>query len=144
MPGSSMYNKLFTKILDSSIWLESMPTRIVWLTMIAAMDEDGFCQFASVGNVASRARVTRAEAQKAIDRLEGPDEDSGDPDNDGRRLERVPGGWMVLNAKKHRDMVTRVIVQEQTRKRVTRFREAKRSGNAQVTGIRLRRLRRCP
>ena len=43
-----MYNKLFTKILDSSIWLESDGTRIVWMTLLAAMDQDGFAQFASV------------------------------------------------------------------------------------------------
>lgn len=128
-----MYNKLFTKILDSSIWLESTPTRIVWLTFIAVMDEVGFVQFAAVGNVANRARVTLDEAQEAIKALEGPDDESGDPDNDGRRIERVPGGWMVLNAQKHRDLVTRAIKQEQTRERVAKHRALKRSGNAPVT-----------
>lgn len=129
-----MYNKLFTKILDSSIWLEPMPTRIVWLTMIATMDETGFCQFAAVANVAHRARVSLDQAQKAIACLEGPDSESSDPDNNGRRVERVPGGWMVLNAEKHRSMVTRVIIQTQTRDRVRRFREkAKRISNATVT-----------
>lgn len=129
----SMYNKLFTKILDSSIWLESMPTRIVWLTFIAAMDEHGFCQFASVANVAHRARVSLQEAEEAIACLEGPDANSSDPDNDGRRLERVPGGWMVLNAEKHRAMVTRVVIKEQTRERVRKHRAEKRTSNAQVT-----------
>jgi hypothetical protein len=128
-----VYNKLFTKILDSSIWLESTPTRIVWLTFIAVMDEDGFAAFASVGNVAHRARVTLEEAAAAIALLEGPDPDSGDPDNQGKRLERVPGGWMVLNAKKHRDMVTRVVIQEQTRERVRRHRELKRNSNGSET-----------
>ena len=129
-----MYNKLFTKILDSSIWLESMPTRIVWLTIIAAMDEHGFAQFASVANIAHRARVTAEEAEAAMACLEGPDENSSDQDNEGRRLDRVPGGWVVLNAQKHRDMVTRAVQQEQTRERVRRFRErVKRGGNENVT-----------
>lgn len=129
-----MYNKLFTKILDSSIWLESMPTRIVWLTFIAAMDEHGFCQFASVANVAHRARVSLPEADEAIKCLEGADPNSSDPDNEGRRLERVPGGWMVLNSEKHRHMVTRAIIQEQTRERVRRHRDkVKRNSNAPVT-----------
>lgn len=129
-----MYNKLFTKILDSSIWLESMPTRIVWLTFIAAMDEHGFCQFASVANVAHRARVSLPEAEEAIRCLEGADPNSSDPDNEGRRLERVPGGWMVLNSEKHRHMVTRAVIQEQTRQRVKRHREkVKRNSNAPVT-----------
>lgn len=128
-----MYNKLFTKILDSSIWLEPTPTRIVWLTFIAVMDERGFAQFASAGNVAHRARVTIEEAQVAISSFEGPDPESSDPENDGRRLERVPGGWLVLNAEKHRAMVTKAIIQEQTRLRVQKHRDKKRSSNAPVT-----------
>lgn len=121
-----MYNKLFTKILDSSIWLESTPTRIVWLTFIAVMDEVGFVQFASPANVAHRARVSLEEATQALFCLEQPDPQSSDPDNDGRRVERVPGGWMVLNADKHRDLVTRAVIQEQTRARVKRFRDRKK------------------
>lgn len=128
-----MYNKLFTKILDSSIWLESAPTRLVWLTFIAVMDEHGFVQFAAPANVAHRARVTLEEAEEALHTLESPDPNSSNPNNDGRRIERVPGGWMVLNAKDHRDMVTRAIQKEQTKTRVQRFREKKRNGNAPVT-----------
>lgn len=121
-----MYNKLFTKILDSSIWLESTPTRIVWLTMIAVMDQDGFAQFAAAKNVAHRARVTPAEAEDALHILENPDPDSSNPDNEGRRLERVPGGWLVLNADKHRQLVTRLVEREQNRIRVARHRGKKR------------------
>jgi hypothetical protein len=128
----TMYNKIFTKILDSSVWLEPSPTRIVWITFIAAMDENGFCPFAAVGNVASRAHVSIDEAREAIKVLESPDADSSDPENEGRRIEKVPGGWMVLNAPKYRAIVTRANHQEKTRERVRRFRQ-KRSGNASVT-----------
>jgi hypothetical protein len=127
-----MYNKLFTKILDSSIWLESDATRLVWLTLLAAMDEDGFAQFASVANLAHRARVTLDACTEAARCLEAPDANSGDPDHGGRRLERVDGGWVVLNAGKYRLMVTRVVAREQTRERVRKFR-AKAAGNAPVT-----------
>lgn len=118
-----MYNKLFTKILDSSIWLETDSTRIVWLTLIAAMDETGFVQFASVANLAHRARVEESHAVEAVKRLESPDANSSDPENEGRRIERVPGGWIILNAEKYRDLVTRAVAQEKTRQRVARFRE---------------------
>jgi hypothetical protein len=121
----TMYNKIFTKILDSSIWLESDATRIVWVTMIAAMDETGFCQFASAANVARRANVDPEKAAAAIAVLEAPDADSSDPENEGRRIERVPGGWIVLNAEKYRAIVTRAVNQEQTRQRVARFRSKK-------------------
>lgn len=128
-----MYNKIFTKILDSSIWLEPTPTRIVWITLLAAMDENGFCAFAAVGNVAGRARVTVDEAREALDILGKPDPESSDPTNDGRRVERVPGGWIVLNAIKYREIVTRANAQEKTNERVKRYREKKRSGNADET-----------
>lgn len=132
-----MYNKLFTKILDSSIWLEPMPTRIVWLTMIAAMDDDGMVQFASVANLAHRARVSELEASEAVRTLESPDRNSSDHDHEGRRIERVPGGWIVLNANKYRELVSRVVAKEKTRIRVAKFRETKRArdagGNAPVT-----------
>jgi len=128
-----MYNKLFTKILDSSIWLQPTGTRIVWLTFIAVMDESGFVQFASVANVAHRAIVSVEEAQEAIRCLESPDPESSDPEHDGRRVERVPGGWIVLNAEKHRDLVTRAVAREQTASRVRKHREGKLACNGPVT-----------
>ena len=120
-----MYNKLFAKILDSSIWTEPTATRIVWLTFIAAMDEVGFVAFASTKNVAHRAIVTLDEAEAAIKCLESPDKDSFDPDNDGRRIERVTGGWMVLNAGKYRAIATREHQKELNRNRVAEFRKRK-------------------
>lgn len=117
-----MYNKLFTRILDSSIWLESHATRIVWVAMLASMDEDGYCHFASIGNVAQRAVVSREEAEKAMAILEAPDANSSDPAHEGRRVERVPGGWLVLNAPKYREIATREQSKVQTRERVRRFR----------------------
>ena len=120
-----MYNKIFTKILDSSIWLETDSTRIVWLTLIASMDEQGFTQFASIANLAHRARVSARAAGVAVKTLESPDKDSSDPEHEGRRIERVPGGWMVLNSAKYRDLVTRAVAQQKTRERVARFRAKK-------------------
>jgi hypothetical protein len=128
-----MYNKLFTRILDSSIWLQPTSTRIVWVTFLAAMDEHGFCQFAAVGNVSQRAMVPLKAAQSAIECLEAPDPESSDKSNEGRRIERVPGGWIVLNAEKYQALATRAHVQEQTRDRVKRHRESKRTCNAPVT-----------
>lgn len=133
-----MYNKLFTKILDSSIWLEPTHIRLVWLTMIAAMDEDGFAQFASVANLAYRARLTEEETQEAVDCLSAPDPNSSDQDFEGRRIERVPGGWQILNASKYREIVTREVAREKTRLRVAKFRESKRAvtnSNAPVTVV---------
>jgi hypothetical protein len=123
-----MYNKLFTKILDSSIWLEPISTRIVWLTMLASMDENGMCQFASVMNLARRANVpTTEEAAAAVKVLESPDPHSSDPENEGRCIERVPGGWIVLNAPKYRALVTRKESQRLGAERAKSYRNRKKS-----------------
>lgn len=118
-----MYNKLFTKILDSSIWLENQPTRIVWITFIAMMDMDGMVALSSIGNVANRARVSEQEATDAINCLENPDHHNPDQDHEGRRIERIPGtGWIVLNAAKYRDIVKADVARAMNRERVTRHR----------------------
>ena len=101
-----MFVKLFQKMLDSSIWLESDSTVRVWVTLLLSMDSDGFCQFASIENLARRARVYPYLVRKAVAILEAPDPQSTTPGDDGRRIERVQGGWIVLNAKKYRDIST--------------------------------------
>src|SRR5215831_6768042 len=132
-----VYNKLFAKIVRSSIWLEPTPTRLVWFMFIALMDEDGYVQFASPANVAHTARITGDEADEAIRILESPDANSADDNNAGRRIERVPGGWLILNAGKYRDLVTKDMIRQQTRERVARHRAKEKAQktecNADVT-----------
>ena len=122
-----MYNKLFSKILDSSIWLEPTTTRICWITLLAAMDEDGYAHFSAIENLANRARVTIDEATAAVDCFLAPDKNSSNPANGGRRIERVPGGYLILNAAEHRKTYKRIIEREQVRARVQRHR-AKKNG----------------
>src|SRR3990167_9857002 len=121
-----MYNKIFHKILDSSIWLEATPTRIVWITLIAAMDQDGFAHFSALENLAARARVTADEAKIAVECFLAPDPNSANPANEGRRIERVPGGYMILNSAEHRQTVNRIIQREKTRERVAKHRAKQR------------------
>lgn len=108
--------------MDSSIWLESNTTRIVWITLLAAMDEDGYAHFACIKNLALRANVTDTEAQEAIDVLLAPDPNSSNPANEGRRIERIPGGYLILNAIEYRNLSKRIHQREQTRQRVKHHR----------------------
>lgn len=121
-----MYNKLFTSILDSSIWLEDDGVVRVWVTLLASMDESGFCKFGGIASLARRANKTLNETQRVVEVLESPDKFDPEQDFEGRRIERVPGGWMVLNAVKYRDMATRSIAMERNRIRVQKFRAAKK------------------
>ena len=90
--------------------------------------------------MANRAVLSLKDTEAAIKVLESPDPNSADKEFDGRRIERVPGGWMVLNAKKHHDLTNREIAKEKVRQRVARHRlrkqiglETEKSSNAAVT-----------
>ena len=101
----SGFVKLYGSILDSSIWGEPAGTRLVWITMLAMADEHGQI-VASSGGLARRANVTREELDDAIRVLSSPDPDSKSPEFEGRRIEKIDGGWAILNHRKYRDMRT--------------------------------------
>lgn len=99
--------KLYATILDSSLWWsEDAATRLVWITLLVAADHEGIYR-GTIPALAGRARVTLEEARLAVHRLHQPDPDSRTPDNDGRRVETVPGvGFRLLNYSKYREKRT--------------------------------------
>ena len=100
---SHSFTKLFSSITESTVWGESHATRIVWITMLAMADRMGRVS-ASVPGLANRARVTLEECEHALERFMSPDKYSRTPDNDGRRIEPIEGGWRLINHSKYREM----------------------------------------
>ncbi len=98
MPG---FVKLDCSILYSSIWSESSETRIIWITMLAMANQNGVVPATAPG-ISSAAFVSLSETRKAIALLEAPDPDSKSLENEGRRIERVEGGYLILNYDKYR------------------------------------------
>ena len=121
-----MYSKLFASLLTSSVWDTDIETRVVWITLLALKDQDGFARVATVEGLARLARVSVEGAEKAVKILTGPDPDSSDPEHDGRRIERAPGGWVVLNAKKYDALGSEQHRREKNAEYVRRHRERKR------------------
>jgi hypothetical protein len=126
-----VYNKLYAKIVHSSIWLAPDAQRIAWITLLALMDQDGFVNLASSANLAHVARITPDEANAAVQAFESPDPLEPTQEHEGRRVERVPGGWIVLNAEKYRKVATADQIRQQTRERVRAYR-ARHRGNAKI------------
>lgn len=93
---SETYAKLFGSILDSSIWQESKETRLVWITMLAMKDQFGKV-YAAVPGLADRAKVTLDECIAAVEKLSKPDKWSRSKEFEGRRIEAISGGWLILN-----------------------------------------------
>lgn len=98
----SGFTKLVPEIVMSSIWNESPEVRCVWIAMLATKDENGYVR----GNAASLARlanVSLESAKEAIEKFQLPDPDSNSTEEDGRRIQAVPGGWFVINHARYRE-----------------------------------------
>ncbi len=116
------YCKLYSSIITSTIWCEDHATRIVWISMLALKDRDGFVA-GSVPGFAAVARVSIEEMRAAVAKLSSPDPDSNCQDFEGRRIERVDGGWLILNHEKYRDKPDAERRKEQMREASRRYRE---------------------
>lgn len=97
----SGFTKLVPEIVQSSVWMESSDVRIVWIYILAMKDENGFIR-GDAERFAHFARVPIEAAQEAIRKFTSPDSKSATPDDDGRRLLEMPGGFVVVNHGKYR------------------------------------------
>ena len=96
------YAPLDSGILLSSVWSESPEIRCVWITMLAMKDKDGIVH-ASIPGLAHMARVSLEVTEQAVAKFLNADPYSRTKEHDGRRIEPVDGGWLVLNHTKYRN-----------------------------------------
>lgn len=100
------YAKLFSSITESSLWSEPKEVRLLFVTMLARANQIGFVE-ASVPGLARVANLTMAEVESALTVLMEPDPHSKDldaaPENEGRRIIKAPGGWLILNYEAYRN-----------------------------------------
>lgn len=99
------YSKLFSEIVMSTIWREPDHVRIVWITLLAIKDRWHKVN-ASLPGLADIARVTIDECLEAIKALSSPDHYSRTQENEGRRIQQIDGGWVVLNGEKYRNKMS--------------------------------------
>lgn len=130
----SGYTKLFSRILDSTIWREPNETRLLWITMLAMADQDGVVH-CTIPGLADRARISLQECEAALHKFQQPDKYSWSKEMEGRRITEVDGGWFLVNHAKYRALMCREEQQEKTRIRVARHRAAKKAAAARVTGV---------
>lgn len=99
------WTPLWSKIVDSSIWTESLQVRILFVTMLALKDRDHVVR-RNPFELARRANLTEDEVVLALKVLESPDTKRKEPqDYDGRRIKKVEDGWLMLNGDKYRRMM---------------------------------------
>lgn len=114
---------LFARIVDSSLWLEPDYVVKVFLTMMAKKDSDMIVR-GSAFNISQWAKKSEQETLDALKILSSPDTKRIEKQPfEGRRIERVEDGWLILNGKLYRDLM----VQENERARKRRWAAEKRA-----------------
>ena len=121
------FTKLFSTIVDSTVWREEMHVKVVWITMLAKANRNGDV-LASVPGLADAARVSLDQCVEALARLSAPDTWSRTKEHEGRRIVEVDGGWRLLNYPKYRELRDADERRIQTREAVRRYR-AKEKAN---------------
>ena len=140
--------KLDTKILNSTTWMDPDACKVFITGLLLAepfevreplqtinvLDTNpaefvvpvgwyGFVRAAGPA-IVHQAMLEEARGMDALQRLADPDPGSRTPDHEGRRMVRVPGGYLILNYIAHRDRDHSVA------ERQARFRARQRERNA--------------
>lgn len=118
------YTKLFGSILESTVWLEPPPIKVVWITILAMADRDGIVE-ASVPGLAKRAGVERSHCEQALALFLAPDPDSRTKEFEGRRITEIDGGWRLLNYETYRLRASADVAREKAAERKRRERARK-------------------
>jgi len=96
------YTKLFGSIITSTIWREKNETRILWITMLALKNKSGIVE-GSIPGLSDMARLSINATMEALEILRSPDPYSRTKEFEGRRIQDVEGGWLILNHEKWRN-----------------------------------------
>lgn len=126
------FTKLDEALFESSLCAAgAVPFAVFMLLLAKAKPPDGVARVSSSA-IAGVLRITDEECLKAFAVLQAPDRESRSLENEGRRIERVDGGWLILNYWKYRVMRDPDTRREQNREAAKRWR-AKRDGEPSVS-----------
>lgn len=107
------WTPLWNMIVDSSVWEEDDATCKVFVTLLALKDPDHVVRLTAY-QIGKKANKPEAEVLKALKILSSPDRRRIEPqEHEGRRIERVEDGWLVLAGQKYQEMVQEMIRQRQ-------------------------------
>jgi hypothetical protein len=115
--------------VDSSIWDEPDYVVKVFLTMLALKDSDHIVRL-NAYQIGQRSRKTELEVLDALKILSSPDTRRVEPQEfDGRRIQSVEDGWLILNGQKYREMVSKERVKARNRRAQEAWRQRQKAKN---------------
>ena len=116
-------------VVDSSLWEEPGDVVKVFMTMLATKNSDHVCELDAY-RIAKKCNFVLPDRTideiKALDIfkiLASPDKRrKGKQEFDGRRIQAVAGGWLILNGEKYRKMVSEEMKKARNRRSQTTYR----------------------
>lgn len=100
------WTPLWSMVVGSSIWDEPDWVVKVFLTMLALKDSDHIVR-RNAYQLGKDARKSEQEILDALKILSSPDTKRIEPQPfDGRRIQAVEEGWLILNGEKYRTMLS--------------------------------------
>lgn len=96
------FTKLFSSITESSIWGESDQILRTWVMFLARANWHGIVE-GSIPGLAYLCHMEVMDFERCLEVLIAPDKYSRNQENDGRRIESIPGGWKILNYEIYRE-----------------------------------------
>lgn len=123
---------MFSSLITSTIWCESKEVKILWVTMLALTNKHSRMD-ASVPGLVKMSGLTLSEVEASLAVLEAPDPYSRSTEHEGRRIQKVDGGWLILNHAKYRKKMDADDRREYLRIKKQEYRMAKK--NAEANGL---------
>lgn len=124
------FSKLHSSLVNSSLWTQPDSTRILFITMLALCDRSGVVCGSREG-ISRIANISPDDNDEAWSSLMSPDPDSSDrlrnPENEGRRVEEVAGGFRLLNYSYYRGLRNEDDRREQNRQAQERFQQRQKA-----------------
>lgn len=118
---------LWSGIVDSSIWAEPDYVCKVFITMLALKDSDHIVRQTAFGlglRCWPGEKDTEERVLKALKVLAAPDKRRLEPQpHDGRRIEKVEDGWLILNGEMYRKRVSDEMRKARLRRAQTVYRQ---------------------
>lgn len=100
-----MYVKIFDSLWQGSLYGQT-DAQLVFIFLLAHCDADGHVRIVPEA-IAGPTGLSIDRVRDALAMLEGPDAESGSPEQEGRRLEPIGeagGRWQIVNYLKYRGM----------------------------------------
>jgi hypothetical protein len=127
---------LWNTIVNSSVWNRDTPdkkdVKIMWVTFLALKDKNGIVH-STLPGMKKDSGLTLEEAAHAIEVLESPDPLSNNKDFEGRRIQKIQDGWLVLNHRHYRDKIRLIQRKQYNAEKQKEYRIKRKVGNSPVS-----------